>query len=243
MEYTAHERHVVPALVLGMGFIIAASIISYAFYSVHTLGNTLSVTGSATTEIKADASKWTVSVSRTANEEGISSSQSRVSADTQTVVDFFTTAGIQSEKILVSPIFSEKNYSSDTNASVTYNVHQDISVQSDNPTLIQKLSKDISRLSSKGILFSVVAPEYYVTTLPKIRIALMGNAILDAKARAFAIASSTGQHVGALASASGGVVQVMAPNSVGDVNDYGSYDTSTIDKTVMVTAHAVFYIK
>ena len=72
--------------------------------------------------------------------------------------------------------------------------------------------------------------------------ALIGKAVQDAKARAESIAKSTGQSVGALKSASSGVVQVMAPNSV-DISDYGSYDTSTIDKQIMVTARATFFLK
>jgi hypothetical protein len=39
-----------------------------------------------------------------------------------------------------------------------------------------------------------------------------------------------------------GLVQVMAPNSV-EVSDYGMYDTSSIDKEIMVTVKASFEIK
>jgi hypothetical protein len=39
-----------------------------------------------------------------------------------------------------------------------------------------------------------------------------------------------------------GVVQVMQVDSV-DVSDYGSYDTSTINKDVMVTVKTVFGLK
>jgi hypothetical protein len=48
--------------------------------------------------------------------------------------------------------------------------------------------------------------------------------------------------VGRLKSASSGVVQVLAPNSI-DVSDYGSYDLQTIDKEVMLTARAVFFVR
>jgi hypothetical protein len=37
-------------------------------------------------------------------------------------------------------------------------------------------------------------------------------------------------------------VQVLAPNSE-DVNDYGTYDTSSINKEIMVTVKASFEIK
>ena len=239
---SANKGIITGAFVLGLGLVVSAWIGANAFYKVHTLDNTLSVTGSATEDVQADAAKWTVSVSRTATEDAIGPTETRVSNDTQVVVDYFAAAKITADNIVTSPVYADQNYNNDSNAPRTYNVHEDITVQSDDPQLIQKLSKDINQLTSKGVLVSAQAPEYYVSTLPKIRVALIGTAVLDAKARAMAIASSTGQKVGALESASGGVVQVMAPNSVGDVNDYGSYDTSTIDKQVMVTAHATFYI-
>jgi hypothetical protein len=70
----------------------------------------------------------------------------------------------------------------------------------------------------------------------------LGEAITDAKARAEEIAKSGGAKVGKLMSASSGVVQVLAPNST-NVEDYGSYDTSTIQKEVSVTARASFGVR
>ena len=87
-----------------------------------------------------------------------------------------------------------------------------------------------------------MSPEYYVSTLPQLRVSLVGQAVKDAKARAVEMANSGDSSVGALKSAASGVVQVLAPNST-SVEDYGSYDTSTIQKQVMVTARAVFYVK
>ena len=85
-------------------------------------------------------------------------------------------------------------------------------------------------------------PEYYISKLPALRVSLLGRAIADARARASEIAKSGSTAVGALKSASSGVVQVMAPNST-NVEDYGSYDTSTIQKQVMVSARVTFYTK
>ena len=237
------RSYVVESIIIGLGLIASAAVAAYAFYAVHTLGNTLSVTGSATQSVQADSAKWTVSVTRSAYADSIASTQTKVAADSQQVQDFFTSNGIDKENITTSPIFADQDYSKNQNSGPTaYNVREDITVQSKDPQLVQKLSKDISQLAGKGILVSSQMPQYYVSTLPDIRIALIGKAVTDAKARATEIAKSTGQKVGALQSASGGVVQVLSPNS-GDVSDYGSYDTSTIDKQVMVTARATFYIR
>lgn len=236
------QQLVLPAATLGCFIALAAAIGAFAFYRVHAMDNTLAVTGSATERVTADAAKLTVSVSRSAFEDTLASAQAAVSRDTAAVSAFFSTAGIPSEKILTSPVYVDREYSSDANAPRRYTVREDISISSDSPQAIAKLAKDVNTLSQRGIIVSVNMPEYYVTTLPHLRVSLIGRAVQDAHARAMEIASSTGQKVGALKSASSGVVQVMAPNSV-DVSDYGSYDTSTIEKQVMVTTRAVFLLR
>ena len=70
----------------------------------------------------------------------------------------------------------------------------------------------------------------------------MSDAIKDAKSRAEKIAEGTGRKVGSVQEASSGVVQVLTPNSI-EVSDYGSYDTSSIEKEVMVTVKASFRLK
>lgn len=237
-----NERLNAPAAILAAGVVIAAAIASYTFYEVRSLSNTLSVTGSATATTTSDSAKWTVTVNRSVYESQLASGQTKVAADAQSVVNFMTKAGIAAGNVQVSPVFVDRDYSKDQNAPTSYNVHEDITVTADDVHLIDKLSKDISSLLSQGILLSVQQPQYYISDLPKLRVSLIGQAVADAKARAAEIAKSTGQRVGALQSASSGVVQVMEPNSI-DVSDYGSYDTSTIDKQVMITTHATFYVR
>jgi hypothetical protein len=56
------------------------------------------------------------------------------------------------------------------------------------------------------------------------------------------LAESSGKKVGQLKSASSGVVQVLSANSL-DVSDYGSYDTSKVDKNIMLTVKASFTLE
>jgi hypothetical protein len=64
----------------------------------------------------------------------------------------------------------------------------------------------------------------------------------DAQKRAESIVRSTGKKVGSVQSASMGVVQVLQPNST-DISDYGNYDTSTVEKDVMITVKASFSVR
>lgn len=242
MNTSQNKNYVAAAAVLGMCIIIAFSVGAYVFYRVRAMDNTLSVTGSATQSVRADSAKWTLTVNRPAIEENVAAVQGRVSRDIQTVTKFFIDGGISADKIQVTPVSVNIDWSREAGAPRSYTVQQQITVSSDDTALIDRLSQDIGSLAARGLLVSANQPEYYVSSLPEIRVALIGKAVEDAKARAQSIAESTGQKVGALKSASSGVVQVMAPQSV-DIADYGSYDTSTVDKTVMVTARAVFYLR
>lgn len=232
------------AAILASGIVLAALIGGVMFYKVRSLSNTLSVTGSATATTTADIGKLRVSVSRSAYEAGIPAAQARVDSDISSVVAFFKDAGIIEGDVIVSPAFVDRDYSynKENNAPETYTVRANVSIQSNDPALIDQIAKDVGSLSSRGILVSVQQPEFYISNLPELRVALIGKAVADAKARAEGIAESAGQKVGRLQSASSGVVQVMSPNSI-EVSDYGSYDTSTIEKQVMVTARATFQVR
>lgn len=230
-------------VLLSVGIIIVGIIASSTAISIKNASNTLSVTGSAEKSAAADTAKWTVTATRSAFESGIAGANIAVSADAKKVQAFFTSAGIAHDSITLGAIHTDQDYSysQDPNAPKRYAVRQDVTVSSGDPALIQKLSQDISALTNQGVVLSVGDPQYYVSTLSDIRLSLVGDAVNDAKLRAEQIAKSTGQSVGRLQSAGTGVVQVLAPNST-DVADYGSYDTSTIEKKISVTIHATFFI-
>ncbi len=242
MKNTIKEYGIGPALTLAAGIVLAAIVAAYAFYSVHAMSNTLAVTGSATATSTADTAKLSVVVSRGTFEDGIASTQSRVTSDAMQVNRYFQEQGIHKESIELGTIYVDREYTSNENAPRRYTVRQEVVITAKDPYLVERLSKDVADLSARGIFLNVNQPQYYISNLPELRVKLVGEAVKDAKARAESIAESAGQKVGRLQSAASGVVQVMAPNSI-DVADYGSYDTSTIEKTVMVTTKAVFLVR
>lgn len=106
-QYIGEEKglRIVSAFsVLGLGIVIASIVGSYSFYRVHTLDNTLSVTGSATQTVQADSAKWTISVNRTTLESSMESTQAKVAADSQQVIAFFKDAGVSDEDITASTV-------------------------------------------------------------------------------------------------------------------------------------------
>lgn len=234
---------VAPALALGACLLLTGVIFSVAFYNARVSSGTLSVTGSAKIEVKADSAKWTVSVYRSAFQEGLQGAYASVGSDTAAIVAYFKQQGIAADDITTNTVSADQDWSYSNNGGPTrYNVHQEVTIQSTDVEKIRTLAQGVNTLINRGYSISPRQPEYYVSALPDLRVSLLGQAIADAKARAQEIAKSGGASLGALQSASSGVVQVLAPNST-NVEDYGSYDTSTIDKEVSVTARATFQVK
>ncbi len=232
------------ALILGASIVIASIIGSIAFVNARDTGNILSVTGSAKTSVKADLGKLTGQISRMTTIDTISLNQAKVSSDLNAVKTFFKKHGIEEKQLLISPVFTEQQYRYDNyNGPTQYNLRQTIELELKDVNKIAEIAKNITELTGNGVLFSIEPPQYYFSDLPTTRISLLEDAVKDAKARATKIAGSNKQKVGSLKSASVGVTQVTAPNSIQSISDYGTYDTSTIDKEVMITVKTTFNIK
>ena len=243
MNETLHTRAaVLPSLVLGVALVSGLWILSGGIAN-RGGDSTISVTGSASENIKANEATWRIDIKRMASVGATASAYAQVVRDAGMVTDYINSQHLASSSVTASVISTDENYNQ--NGPTTYTVHETVTVETTDVDAINALSRQLTTLYSKiapDTLLAPGQPEYYVSSLPQLRIALVGQAIGDAKARAVEIAKSGGSSVGALKSASSGVVQVLAPNST-NVEDYGSYDTSTIQKQVMVTAHATFYVK
>jgi len=203
----------------------------------------ISTTGSAKKTVVSDKVKWTSSINRPVKIATMKDGYAKMDTDLKEVKNFLIESGIATESIEVSPIFMNEIYDQNQGIEKNYNLVQNITIQSEDIQKITELAKNTSSLNiNKGILFSTNSIEYYYSKLPEARIELLANAVGDAKARAEQLAIAGGKKIGILKSASSGVVQVMSPNSV-EVSDYGMYDTSSINKEIMITVKASFNIK
>jgi len=230
-------------IILGICFILGLSIVSYSLMQIKAADNSLSVTGSAKQAVTADTVKWNASFSRTVYASQLNQGYTQMKQDEQVVLKFFKDNGVNDNEITISPVSMQKQYYYEkTGGPEEYNLTQNVLITSTDIEKIKNLSKDVSSIISQGVIYSAYSPEYYYTKLPEVRVSLLPEAMKDAQNRANSIAKSTGKKVGALKSASMGVVQVMQPNSV-EISDYGNYDLSTVEKEVMITVKAAFTLK
>jgi hypothetical protein len=237
-----NKNYVAFGLILGIALIVSAGIGSFTFYKLRSM-DYISTTGSAKKPVVSDKVKWSTSITQSIRTSTIKNGYAKLDSDLKEVKDFLTTNGIPAESIDVSPVFMNEVYEQYPGTDKKYNLVQNIEIQSADVQKISDLSKNTTSLvADKGIMFSTNSLEFYYSKLPEVRVELLANAVGDAKARAEQLAVAGGKKIGALKSASSGVVQVMAPNSV-EVSDYGMYDTSKINKEIMVTVKASFEIK
>ena len=233
-----------PPVIIGVAIVLASAIGSYAFYAVRSFDNVLTVTGSAKQHVTSDTVKWRLNVVRKVTESSMQGGYPLLAKDIDSVKTFLKSHSVADDAVTVSQVYVEEQYKygSDQSGPREFNLRQEIVIESKDVAAIDALSKNLSEVVAKGIFIQGNYLEFYVSNLPDLRVSLLGAAVTDAKARAVEIAKAGGKSVGGLKSASSGVVQVLAPNSI-EITDYGSYDTQSIEKDVMVTARATFFVR
>lgn len=229
--------------ILAAGIVLAAAVGSWTFYSVRSFDNVLQVTGSARKTIASDTMKWTGQFTRTVDRDDLQSGYAQMKKDRTAVLSFLKKNKIDEKGVIISTVFMDQNWGAPPErAQREFILRQSVEVRSTDVEGLTKIAKNIDELINQGVLFSTQMLEYTVSKLPELRVELLKDAVKDARARAASIAESDGKSVGSLKSASIGVVQVLAPNSTA-VDDYGAYDTSSVEKEVMVTVRAAFQLR
>lgn len=230
-------------LILGLCMVASAGLISQTLLKIKQSSDNLLVSaGSARQAVISDSVKWTSSFSRGVFKNDLKDGYVQMRQDEEKVLKFLKDNGVKEEDINIAPVFTSEIWKSDSNSPKEYNLIQNVEVRSSDVNKIKNLAKNVQGLVDDGVFFSINSVEYYYTKLPEVRIGLLPEAIKDAKKRAEAIAAASGKKVVSIQSVNMGIVQVLAPNSV-DISDYGSYDTGSINKDIMITVRPTFVLK
>jgi hypothetical protein len=232
------------AIVTGAALVVAAAVFGACYYFAQSSSakDALSVTGSAKTTVTSDQAKIVIALSRTVASDKLSDGYAGIARDLALTEGLLKNSGVAQADMVESTVSMNQTYDQNGAFDFHYQLGQTVTVQSNDVNKLTDISKKVPSLAGQGVVVSVQSLEYYYSKLPDLRISLLTQAVEDAKARAEKIAAGTGRKVGSVENASIGVVQVMSPNSV-DVSDYGSYDTSSIEKDVMVTVKASFRLQ
>lgn len=226
-----------------LGFVIMGVIVAGGINKAKRSNDTITVTGSARQTVKSDYATWGVTVwclhpdtppYDCAKKRG------------QRVREFLKAHHVPDSSITEAPIRVEQMFQPDrmkgSNEFFGFKCVQRFEVHTSQVDSVDKLVWDMSILIPELVEMNSEAPQYYYTKLADLRVQLLAEATKDAKTRAESIAQSAGGKVRTVRSARMGVFQITAPNSR-DVRDYGTYDTSTIDKDITSVVTVSFAVE
>lgn len=231
---------ILSSLFLAVALVIGLIAVGHGF-SVRGSNTGITITGESSAAVSANQVVWTLTAQEIA--PTAQGAVALVAADVRALSTYLQTGGIDVAKLVLSGVSTSNNEQyvngNPTGKILNYQASRNITVNSNNVYLIQKLSQGIGQVLQTGANINSSGPQYYVSNLQKLRPRLIAAAVRDAKARAVALTSATGGSVGSVRSARSGPFQVNAVGSV-EVSSGGVYDTTTIRKTVSTTVTVVF---
>jgi hypothetical protein len=247
--FNKNNQFIGPTIIFAGAFVIFGIIMLAAVNGFTNRDQSITVSGTAEKFVVSDTAKWTISVSERAYGEGAGLASSKVAATSiANIKNYLLKNGVEEKDITVqtstlSPIceLSPQGYE---NCSVGVRgqiANQNILVDSVDVEKIKNLSSRIStELTGANVTNNIV--EYYFNKLKDIRVEMLSEATKNARERADAVARAGGATVGNITSLSSGVFQVTQKNSV-SVDDYGMYDTTSIDKKITATVKVNFRVR
>ena len=227
---------------LSLSLVVSSFVFARAIREFKQANDVLVVTGSAKRPIRSDYVVLRFSVSSQeptakAAYQNLKRQRERVQAylqEQQVPEDAITLSAINTYNVPEIAVNGRQ-----TGRILAYRLSQSLEIRSDEVERYTEISQQANELIEEGINLVVDRPQYLYTKLSQLRVEMVAEATKDAKARAEAIASSTGNTVGAVRSAKTGVFQITSRNST-DVSDYGIYDTSSLEKDITAVVSVQF---
>jgi hypothetical protein len=220
------------AVILAVGMFFSAAVLSKFFVRIRH-EKTLEVKGFSETNVISDIGRFTCRIQfRGAGlkeaYEGLQAGRSRVQV--YLAQRGFKPGEISTEPVEVLKVARRDDQGREMNEVEFYDGTQNLVVESGDVERIRDAAIAINELIREGIDLRVFDPEFYVSDLKDVKVALLSRATEDGYERAEALARNSKGKVGSLVSAQQGVFQITRQNST-DTSGYGLYDTTTIKKT------------
>jgi len=219
---------------IAIAFVIGSIAIGHGIRD-RNQSNVIVVTGSAKKRIVSDYVIWNLSV--TSQQASATDAAKELAGWTTAIRSFLNREGVQGTEVSVQPISTE---AVSRQGHVTgYRLTRSFEVRSARVKEITAVADHSAQLLGQGLPLSADPPQYVYTKLPTLRPQLLAEATKDAQTRARVIVKATGANLGKLHGVDVGVFQVTSPNST-QVEDYGVYDTSTVEKDVTAVVNVTF---
>lgn len=239
---------------LAVSVVLAGLIGGQYFLAGKYTDDTISVTGAAERIVQSDVVKWSGSIGFTTPVDGYREGFKRVSTDSKTFESYLSKKGVTPEQVAwsapqINPACQSLDDATVGDAVcsggrlVGYSFSRSFTIESKDVDSVSKLAQDAtSELVEQSVSLNSFNPEFYVSTLPQLKLDMLDEATKNAHDRAERIVKATGARLGSLRSAGMGVFQVTAVNST-EISDYGAYDTMTREKKITSIVRTTFDVR
>jgi hypothetical protein len=219
---------------LGIALLASTWIAAETALAVKTREQTIEVKGYAERPIVSDLAVWNASF--TVRGADVAAASARLEGQRATVQAFLDQQAVPEEAIEWLPVQTAVLFGRDaqgmpTNEVEGYALSQPLRVSSGDIDSVTRLSEASAALMRQGIELSAWSPEYFYTKLDDLKIAMLGEATADARARAQELATRSEARIGPLRWARQGVFQITPRHST-EVSDSGQNDTSAREKSI-----------
>lgn len=242
-----NSKHLIPSIVVSLGFVIAIAIFSRAIINRNSSENIISVTGLAERSFESDLIVWKSQY--TVKKADLVSAYADLKVQSQIIGKFLSSKGIDPKSITFSAVEISKEYNTSYNEKGNafsvfdgYRLTQQISITSKDVEKIEKISREITELINSGIEITSMSPQYYYTKLSDLKIEMLAEASKDALLRAKTMAENGDADLGDMVGSTMGVFQIVAQNSAEDYSWGGSFNTSSKKKTASVTVKVQYKV-
>ena len=241
-----NSQIIILGICIAAATIVSSVILSSGFLKVMKFNREqITVTGSATEEIKSDYIVWKGSITK--READIKTAYKNLKDDLEKTKQFLISKGVKEEELIISQVTTDTVYKknekgNDTNDVQGYSLSQDVEIRSNDVDKITQISRKFTDLIDQGILLESKAPEYFYTKLDGLKIEMLTKATRNAKERAENMVKATSNKIGFMRSAKMGVFQITPVTST-DVSDWGVNDSTSLDKKVMAVVNVSFAIE
>jgi hypothetical protein len=212
--------------------------------------DTITVTGSTERVVVSDLAKWNITLTEKVygGDEAGREANKKIENSFFALKSYLLKNKIQAEIIQTSsptlaPIceVGPQGYENCAIGTKGQTATKNITIESEDINLVKSLSDKVV-LDLPLINMQNNTVEYLYNNLKNIRAEMLSEATKNARERAEAVAVAGGASLGKITSLSSGVFQVTAKNSI-EVDGYGAYDTSSMEKKITATVKANFSVK
>jgi hypothetical protein len=229
-------------LSLSLALVMGAWLGSSALRTLNRNNDMLTVIGSAKKPIRSDYIIWRSSVS--SQQPTLQLAYQEVKRYTEQVQNYLKIKNVPDSAITLNAIDTQTvpevtPNGTSTGKTLAYRLTQTFEIRSNQVDDIAAIARSSTDLINEGIPFTSEPPEYLYTQLGQLRVEMIKEATKDAKARAEAIVSTTGGHIGTVRKAETGVFQITSRYST-EVSDSGVYNTSSLEKDITAVVSITF---